>query len=288
MSANNFFENHSLEEISKKTKISPISLRFIKNKEYEKIPRVKFLGFIKIIEREYKVDLSHLIEEYDTANNIPHKHHPSPKEELAKIPEIESDKKHYLIIVLATILLLIVGYLLWNYTKKPKEERVSNPAIAHIETNTTEVNDSEKNESIKTSAEQNITPQNIQPQNVKLTEINTSIKPQPVVEDVSENLTKNTEVTDTKAVEKYEVTIIPRKKVWFRAINLDTNKTISTITSGVKTLPKGNYYIKFGHGLIDIEYNGKTISPNTKQIVRIELKNGEYKLLKNPPKGYPK
>jgi cytoskeletal protein RodZ len=51
MNAKEFFDKYEIEEISKKTKISPISLRYIKNKEFEKIPRVKFLGFIKIIEK---------------------------------------------------------------------------------------------------------------------------------------------------------------------------------------------------------------------------------------------
>ncbi|WP_156921346.1 hypothetical protein [Lebetimonas sp. JH369] len=47
MNADEFFENHSIDE---KTKISPISLRFIKNREFDKLPRVKFIGFVRLIE----------------------------------------------------------------------------------------------------------------------------------------------------------------------------------------------------------------------------------------------
>jgi len=301
MSANNFFEQHSLEEISKKTKISPISLRFIKNKEYEKIPRVKFLGFIKIIEREYKIDLSHLIEEYDLANNIPHTN--SPKEELANIPEINTNNKSYLVIILATILLIIVGYLLWNYTKKEPE----NIAISHIEineTNKTNAKNTTKNNitNIQTTDE-NISnkTQNTQSQNIAANNEFNNTKQTSTHDKTLTNKTKAKLNTPTitkqsqyttpkkeKTTTTYPVTIIPKQKVWFRAINLDTNKTISTLTSRIKTLPKGNYYIKFGHGLVEIKYNDQTISPNTKQIVRIELKNGEYKILQNPPKGYPR
>jgi len=85
MNADKFFEKYSLEEISKKTKISPISLRFIKNKEFEKIPRAKFFGFINIIEKNFNVDLSELKEEYNQF--VPKKEN----EQITHIPEKKKD-----------------------------------------------------------------------------------------------------------------------------------------------------------------------------------------------------
>jgi len=118
MNANEFFEQYSIETINKKTRISPISLRFIKNKEYEKIPRVKFLGFVRIIEKEFNVDLSELIEEYNTAtNNV------SSKEEKIKYNEPKKQNT-FILFILALILLLLGGYLLYkNYKTAPKQTK---------------------------------------------------------------------------------------------------------------------------------------------------------------------
>jgi len=281
MSANDFFEKYSIEEISKRTKISPISLRFIKNKEYEKIPRVKFLGFIKIIEREFKVDLSHLIEEFDAIN--PQKEPPAelqPK-------EIEKEEKKPLIWILAIITLLLAGgtILLINANKKTQEtlqttkETISqekkqennNTQKAVItpvqESNQTDLNTTanDKNES-NSSQEQNIS-----------TALQTPINEAPVNETPKE---------EPKKIEKqqYPVTIIPKKKLWFKAVNLKTKKIISKITTRAITLPKGDYYIKFGHGLVKIKYASHTIDPKTKQIVKIVLKDGNYTYVKKQPK----
>ncbi|WP_024787139.1 MULTISPECIES: hypothetical protein [unclassified Lebetimonas] len=53
------------------------------------------------------------------------------------------------------------------------------------------------------------------------------------------------------------------------------------LTTNPKIL-KGNYYIKFGHGNLTIIYNDKNITPNTKKILRILLKNGKFEYLKKP------
>ena len=115
MNANEFFEKYSIETINKRTRISPISLRFIKNKEFEKIPRVKFMGFVRIIEKEFNIDLSELIEEYNTATN-----HISSKVEKIKT----EPKKHntFILFTLALILLLLGAYLLYNNYKTPSKQ----------------------------------------------------------------------------------------------------------------------------------------------------------------------
>ena len=65
-------------------------------------------------------------------------------------------------------------------------------------------------------------------------------------------------------------------------MNIDTNRTFEYLTSKIKVLPKGNYYIKFGHGNVSILYNEYNITPNTKKIVRILLKDGNYTYMKKP------
>ena len=249
MSAEKFFNSHSIEEISKKTKISPISLKLIKNKEFKKIPKVKFLGFIKIIENSYNVDLSDLIEEYNNQNK--------PTKIKKEEPKINSPKKKvpknntFLITFLAFILIIIGGYLLFKNSNNPKK------------------NINEKNISIVSNIK--IKPK--KEENLSLKEI---IKP--ILKET--NSSKENNISN----QTFKVIIIPKKRLWFKAINIDTNKSISYLTSHQKILPKGNYYIKFGHGELNLTYNNQTIFPDTKKIIRILLKNGKYKFMKKPNK----
>jgi len=243
MNADKFFEKYSIEEISKKTKISPISLRFIRNKEFDKIPRAKFFGFINIIEKEFNVDLSELKEEYNALK---------PKKEQKQEINIEKSND-YLIIIFAIILLFIGGYFLYKTLNTPKKTKnnIKQPVIKKI-----------NNKNYK--------------KNTKIIEEN---KTKIIIPKIS----TPKEINSTKkTIKKYKVIIIPNEKVWYRAINIDTNKTFEYLTSKIKTLPKGNYYIKFGHGNITIKYANNIITPNTKKIVRILFKDGNYTFLKRP------
>ena len=265
MSAEKFFNEHSIEEISKKTKISPISLRFIKNKEFDKITRVKFVGFIKLIEREFNVDLSELIKEFDAANNI--KKTPQ-KQQNIETPKTETPKKEkgILLYVLVFLILIISGTVLYLSTKQKTEPTPQPEMNLTLSQNVqTEKNNTFENEETAVNNETNTsTAENIQ---------NT----QKTVE--KENIQTSQNKTQTVTTVK-NVTIIPHEKVWYRAVNLDTNKTYEYLTTKVHTLPGSNYYIKFGHGNVTIEYGDMNITPNTKKIVRILLKNGKYEYVK--------
>ena len=266
MNADKFFEKYSIEEISKRTKISPISLRYIKNKEYEKIPRVKFMGFVNIIQREFNIDLSDLIEEYNTAtDSIPQ------KEETLKTKPIKKERNN-LIFILSIILLLITGGLIYTYTSGEKETNTTQETpleVTAVETNKTIENEEKTAQNIKENITQNSQKITQTAKSENLPEKN--VKPLKPKEDQKPAVSQN------KAIIPQNVTIIPNEKVWYKAINLDTNKTFEYLTSNPKTLPGSNYFIKFGHGNVTIEYGSKIIEPNTKKIVRILLKNGEYK-----------
>jgi len=268
---NDIFEQYSLEEISKKTKISPISLRFIKNKEYDKIPRVKFIGFINILQREFKTDLSHLIEEYDL-------YAPSKPEKTEKItpPTVKEEKKSPIIYLFLTFALIITGIVLYKTVSAKPQKPAKAPEIAEI--NQTPV--------IELSKETNDTENNLtqkQPATNKIVEINQTLKTSQTKEiNVTQktSFVKEPPKTQPKPVKKlYSAIIIPQKKVWLKATNLDTNKSRQYIISKSLSLPKGNYYIKFGHGLVKILYNQEVIEPNTKRILKIKLINGKYEII---------
>ncbi len=253
MNAHEFFEKFSIEEINKRTRISPISLRYIKNKEFEKIQRVKFLGFIKIIEKEFKIDLSELVEEYNKTTNSTITHTATEK------TTPEKTKKHntFFLFILAVILFLLGAYLLFN-----KYNSAKSPSI--IELNKTAILEgNDTNQSVQYREDINTTPEN------NFTETNKTNLQNIQTENIKKNIPQNIE-------------IIPNQKVWFRALNLENNKTVEYLTSNTKILNGTNWYIKFGHGNITINYGNQTITPDTKKIVRILFQNGKVEYLKKP------
>lgn len=60
MQLSDILEEHSLKNISKKTNISEENIENILEKKFENIDRVKTMGFLSIIEREFNADLSAL------------------------------------------------------------------------------------------------------------------------------------------------------------------------------------------------------------------------------------
>ena len=60
MQLNEILEENGIKSISKKTNISEENLEALFNGEFDALKKVKALGFISIIEREYNADLSDL------------------------------------------------------------------------------------------------------------------------------------------------------------------------------------------------------------------------------------
>jgi len=266
MNINDLFEKFSIEEINKKTKISPIALRYIKNKEFTKIQRVKFIGFVRIIEKEFNIDLSELIEEYNQATQ-----HTDTTTQNEPAVELKEPKKHntLILLILAIVLFAIGAYLLY----KQYESIKGNPAKT-ISNNYLPL---EKNSTNESTDNVMTTENSFQKETNKTSDKNSTLNETSNKQNTSQHITSK----DKKALPK-TIEIYPNEKVWFKAINLDNNKTVQYLTSNPKTLNGGNWYIKFGHGNITISYGNQTITPKTKKIVRILFKNGKIKFLKKP------
>jgi hypothetical protein len=63
MQLNEILEKNSIKSVSQKTNISETNLDALVANEFNKLKRVKAMGFISIIEREFKADLSALREQ---------------------------------------------------------------------------------------------------------------------------------------------------------------------------------------------------------------------------------
>ncbi|AKF25665.1 hypothetical protein YH65_09930 [Sulfurovum lithotrophicum] len=63
MQLNDLLEENSIKTISQRTKISEENLEYLLNNDFSTIKKVKTLGFISILEREYGIDLNKLRED---------------------------------------------------------------------------------------------------------------------------------------------------------------------------------------------------------------------------------
>ena len=97
---NNCFERLKeigVDRIYEKTHITPSTINAIINREFHKISRVQFNGFVAIIEREFDIDLRELKIEYNLSQEIEVE---EEKKEIAPMIKKESHNKRYLLFFL--------------------------------------------------------------------------------------------------------------------------------------------------------------------------------------------
>ena len=285
-----------IKEISRKTHIEPTFLQYIFDKNFEKLSRLNIRGYAKILQREYGVDLSELLAEYDAfmQENTPddsHKTKVSPKIASYTPDDITNQRQgggsgfFFWIIILAIIgggAYYFDAYkYVQNFIATLNEDNTSvsysQSSIVNevkkniIDTNVTITQNTPKIEanasSVKISApaEQNAST------NVSNLEQNTpkveAAQPAPKVE---ENLTKPLN----------EAIIMPKQKVWIGIINLENGQKISSDTSkDVSINLDQRQLVVCGNGNIEVKIGDKVTKYNPSRPARFLVENGEMKFV---------
>jgi hypothetical protein len=120
MQLNEILDEHTVSAISAKTNIAEDNIEALIASDFNKINRVKTLGFISIIEREYNADLSKLQEEAIVYYNA-HAEDTSVTLGLP-LPEEKKGKSKWFMFV---VLLMIVYALWYGFTQLDKEKLAS-------------------------------------------------------------------------------------------------------------------------------------------------------------------
>ena len=132
MQLNDLLENYTLKDISKRTNISEDNLNKLFNKEFDALTKVKALGFISIVEREFKADLSALGKE---VKNYFETH----GDDLGMVPDVPISQKRSsigkIIFLILLIFVLIVGawFVSTKYNKSELPEFLSFMKILNAE-----------------------------------------------------------------------------------------------------------------------------------------------------------
>ncbi len=198
MRLNEILEENTIKGISQKTKISEDNLENLMASNFEAIKKIKTLGFISIIEREYKADLNALREE---ALEFYSQH--SEENGFSVVLPVDEEKrgksKLFLFVVLA-----LLGYASWyfftQFDKKHLSELIPFMDEKMIENSVTE-NEKKKKD---------ITVEDLSIANIVVSDMNTNIVVEKTVEDVV--VQENTQSSEAM-VKEANVSIAPVNKL---------------------------------------------------------------------------
>ena len=286
-----------IKEISRKTHIEPTFLQYIFDKNFEKLSRLNMRGYAKILQREYGVDLSELLAEYDAfmQENTPddsHKTKVSPKIASYTPDDITNQRQgggsgfFFWIIILA----IIAGGAYYfdaykyvqNFIATLNEDNTSvsysQSSIVNevkkniIDTNVTITQNTPKIDanasSVKISApaEQNVT---VNPASVDQNALKPSMAAQPAPK-VEQNVTKPLN----------EAVITPKQRVWIGIINLENGqKTSSDTSKSVNINLDQRQLVVCGNGNIELKIGDKVTKYNPSRPARFLVENGDMKFL---------
>ncbi|GAA8747959.1 hypothetical protein HpDR99_06160 [Helicobacter pylori] len=237
-------------EICKATKIASKNIHSILEKRYESLSRVHARGFIQILEREYKIDLSAWMKEFDKACTFKEgvseeQNQETDPEEKTKNPlkvEIDysinqanaslskkSSKWKPFVVVLGVVVIILAVVIIQN-SSSLKEERERENAIK---------SGTKKNSSNK----------------VNPTEEN---KPEPTPK--LEEKPKEQDKQEKEAIKEDPNTIyiIPKKDIWVEVVDLDEKKnSFQKVFKKNYSLETKNHrlLLRFGHGHLSLKSN---------------------------------
>ncbi|RVY62234.1 sialidase [Helicobacter pylori] len=237
-------------EICKATKIASKNIRSILEKRYESLSRVHARGFIQILEREYKIDLSAWMKEFDKACTFKEgvseeQNQEIDPEEKTKNPlkvEIDysinqantslskkSSKWKPFVLVLGVVVIILAVVIIQN-SSSLKEERGQESAIK---------SGTKKNSFNKANP----------------TEEN---KPEPTPK--LEEKPKEQDKQGKEAIKENPNTIyiIPKKDIWVEVVDLDEKKnSFQKVFKKNYSLETKNHrlLLRFGHGHLSLKNN---------------------------------
>ena len=285
-----------IKEISRKTHIEPTFLQYIFDKNFEKLSRLNIRGYAKILQREYGVDLSELLAEYDVfmQENTPDESNKtvvSPKIASYTPDDITNQRQgggsgfFFWIIILAIIgggAYYFDAYkYVQNFIATLNEDNTSvsysQSSIVNevkkniIDTNVTITQNAPKIEanasSVKISApaEQNLS-------------ANVSNLEQPAIRQEPAQPAPKVEENLTKPLN--EAIIMPKQKVWIGIINLENGQKISSDTSkDVSINLDQRQLVVCGNGNIEVKIGDKVTKYNPSRPARFLVENGEMKFV---------
>lgn len=287
-----------IKEISRKTHIEPTFLQYIFDKNFEKLSRLNIRGYAKILQREYGVDLSELLAEYDAfiQENTPdesHKTKVTPKISSYTSRDVVMQKQgggssagfFFWIIILA-----IIGGGAYYFD-----------AYKYIQNFISSLDDENTSVTYSQSSIVNEVKKNIIDTNVTITQntpkIETNASSVKITASAEENTSTNQANLEQNAVKPSlaqgastveqnitkplnEAIITPKQRVWIGIINLENGqKTSSDTSKSVNINLDQKQLVVCGNGNIELKIGDKVTKYDPSRPARFLVENGQMKFV---------
>lgn len=286
-----------LGEVANATHIEVENLKAILDKDFQKLANFNVAGYIKILEREFGLDLSEWLSEFRAAKAS---FEPNKRAHVEKVYARASGSKREgggWIIWLVAIFLIIAAIFYFELHKKFNEFLGS---VLNEETNATYsdnsvVSDTQKqleNVGIKPyessrALEFNASAYSVSDYNASAPNaLDRSIQIIKAEANVSDANASDSNASDNNTSAKFspsdELKLTPHVKIWLGIINLTTGKKREFVTSESYTLSASDeLLIATGHGMFDIGKPGDPVKFSEKNTIKLHIKNGEINKISN-------
>jgi len=196
MQLNEILEKNSTQDISKKTMISEVNIELLVAEDFSSLPKIKTMGFISILERDYNIDLSQLrknaLSYYDNSTDL---------EESSYItsPQLDEKKERSKLFLLIILGLLI--YASWYFFTQFDKKTLST-LLPFID---------DKIETTGKQVKKEFTPNSESVSNIFESE-------KSIVETSKNSVSTHTLINNQK------ILLLPEKKLWFGLIDMDNSQ----------------------------------------------------------------
>jgi len=283
-------EKFGLQEVCKKTHIEVKQLEYMINNQYDKLNKINTLGFVKILSREYKLDLTNWLEGFYDYWAEHKAEEDSSKEKI--FIRAKSDRPYkkaawlflFMCLIsgvfgLLSIFKIEIGFDVMHLLDKVKSETTqisafqSAPVVQEAAT------------SLGVKVEERI---------VETNSSNSTV--QAVVVSIDENLTRKTEVNNTNmesvplpmlpesnatlinTVPKNNAIIAPTRRIWVGFVNLETfGRKESSSDQNITIDLNKRQIIKTGNGFFKLSYDGSVEDFTEQGSTRFLVENGTMK-----------
>ncbi|MEN8145990.1 MAG: hypothetical protein ABFR02_00060 [Campylobacterota bacterium] len=257
------------DEIVSATHIPAIHIEKILNKEFENFQKPQFFGFISILEREYKIDLSELKQEFlfIRAEEAPQEASFDVADNSSKLSENRkplSQNKNVMYGAAAAFVAIILIVLSSMIDFSPSKEQ-------KIEINNTAIDQAKKNLNIEPVHVMNVEEmmrnnviesaehgQDVQEANISTVKDETVQESAPV-EAVQAEVDTLEPVSSTEPMMPLYLRIVPRGKLWLGIINAETHRRrVETITEPLILDAEKSWLIFTGYGHLSMDCGDTT------------------------------
>ncbi len=246
-----------IKKISVDTHITESNIEAILKREFDKLNPTKAIGFAKILEREYGVDLSEWKKEFKAYRD-------QIKKEQEKIfvavnEEEEKEKSGKFLLIIGIVALIIIAYGTYMFLNSHSSQNTSKIPKSNISKENKilkpEIEKQESKIHLNSELNKSSLKETNQTESVETNKTNISIKEQNKTQNMETNETiKTNENNQTSSKLIHESFILsPRSRIWVGVIYLDNFKRKQFLTDQNITLdPKRDFLIVTGHGKFDI------------------------------------